>query len=531
MQIQMCLKAGGLNIVCSNLSSWIDSFAILSQANSTYVWEDAVMATSPVKDVSLGQALQISLDNYYDLLITQVGTLKAEEHLQLKLVADPVSISGKKFADGGYPWFSYYNLLRRSDLSIVPEPVSGGVMTGVAWLSDVYGEFLQKLRGFVVKKNLSKDDQVALADLDKKVDYSKKLAMSWIIEDRANWREFADAMGYAQTDLAAYIQWSGQFGHLYKIENEMNNVKSYQFEIKSVLDKQYPQTDDREVVDAEFDFNNPAMRLRYPMHQDTDYDNGGKFSIEYLATIPTGNTGAFDDRRVIGWNLTPAEIKGITAGGFAKGVSFDKSTSKSSSITKDWSASGSVSYGFISVKANASDHKQIQEDFNKTTKITLTAEAAFRLTINYPAWFKPNLFEHRHVMENPYDFEKFFGEKGTLLYYPTGLILVRGFGVDFLSSQNWTYDYKHRFSASGGGGFNFAGIGFGASANYSEDTKEHETDQQNTTLSFKDDVNTIRFVGYAVTKNKVFEKAVSIQVLKTLSSDKFSPTTTRILKQ
>ncbi|NKI60067.1 hypothetical protein HCG46_17520 [Labrenzia sp. PO1] len=485
------------------------------------------MANSPVKDVSLGDALKISLDNYYDLLITQVGTLKADEKLQLKLVADPVSVSDKKFADGGYPWFSYYNLLRRSDLSIVPKPVSGGVMTGVAGLSDVYGEFLQKLRSFVVRKNLSKEDQIALADLDKKVEFSKKSAVSLIIEDRTNWKEFAEAMGYSVTDQSAYVQWSGQFGNLYRIETEIANVKVHQFEIKTILDRQYPNADDRQIVDAEFDFNNPAMRLRYPINPDTDYANGDKFTIEYLATLPTGNTAGFDDRRAVGWNLTAAEIKTTTAGGFAQGVSFDKSTSSSSSITTDWGASGSASYGLISVKASVSDHKRIQEEFSKTTKITLFAESAFRLSINYPAWFKPVLFEHRHIKENPYDFEKYFGEDGTLLYYPTGLILVRGFGVEFLSAQNWMYDYRHRFSASGGGGFGFAGINFGAAANYSEDTKQHQTDQQTTTLSFKDDIGTMRFVGYAVTKNRVFEKAVSTHVTKTLQVNKFSPTEAR----
>ena len=78
---------------------------------------------SPVQDVTFGQGLQISLNNYYDLLKTNAATLGVDEFLQFKLVADPVSISTKKFADGGYPWFSQYNLLRRSDMSIVPQCV------------------------------------------------------------------------------------------------------------------------------------------------------------------------------------------------------------------------------------------------------------------------------------------------------------------------------------------------------------------------------------------------------------------------
>ena len=50
---------------------------------------------SPVKDVDFGEALKLSLDNYYDLLKTNVGALASNEFLQLKLVADPLDLSDK----------------------------------------------------------------------------------------------------------------------------------------------------------------------------------------------------------------------------------------------------------------------------------------------------------------------------------------------------------------------------------------------------------------------------------------------------
>jgi len=92
-----------------------------------------------------------------------------------------------------------------------------------------------------------------------------------------------------------------------------------------------------------------------------------------------------------------------------------------------------------------------------------------------------------------------------LLYYPSKLILIRGFNISFISSQNWTYDYKKRFSASGGGGFSAFGVGFGGSASYSSNVKEHKVDSSGTTLTISDDENTIRFVGYAVKKNTVYQ--------------------------
>ena len=81
---------------------------------------------------------------------------------------------------------------------------------------------------------------------------------------------------------------------------------------------------------------------------------------------------------------------------------------------------------------------------------------------------------------------------------------MRGFSVEFTASQNWSYDYKHTFSASAGGGFSAFGINFGSDGGYSENTKEHQVDQSNTSLKFADDKNTLRFIGYAVAENAFF---------------------------
>src|SRR5206468_3615474 len=117
------------------------------------------------------------------------------------------------------------------------------------------------------------------------------------------------------------------------------------------------------------------------------------------------------------------------------------------------------------------------------------------------SWFQPTLFAAKHVKDNPNDFVSFFGPTGNLLYYPTALILVRGFTAEFLNTQSWTYDYQHDFSSSAGGGFSLFGINFGSSGSYTEHTKEHQVDQSSTRLKFWDDPATIRFVGYAVAKN------------------------------
>ncbi|MBS0202933.1 MAG: hypothetical protein JSS49_08555 [Planctomycetes bacterium] len=187
---------------------------------------------------------------------------------------------------------------------------------------------------------------------------------------------------------------------------------------------------------------------------------------------------------------------------------WDRTTGTSTSITTDWSYSGSVSYFVVSVDVAASEHKQISEDFKNTTSVDLGAKAAFKAAIAYPGWFRSNLFRHKRVKENLREFEDFFGPKGTLRYYPTHLIMVRGFTAAFENSQKWTYDYDRKFQASVGGGFSVAGIRFGSKATYGSHVTEHSIDQSNTSLKFSDGEGTLRFVGYVVKKNTLWDSVV-----------------------
>lgn len=474
------------------------------------------MPSSPVQEVKFGTALKISLDHYYDLLKAQIGKLNSEEFLQLKLVADSVDLSDKEFKDKGYKWFSYYNLLRRSDRAVDPTPVEGTINTSGADLTQVYGSFLRRIRKYVVKKNLTPQEQQQVADYDTLLDSLKVQIDDLAIRDRTRWKQVAAAMGYSETDMAAYIQWSSKSGNLRKIEDKIREIKEAEFDKKSILDRKYPDPADREIIDTEFAFEDPSMRLRYPIHPDYEYTTGSSFSLEYLALLPLGSTALFDDRRVYAWDKTLTNIITNAAGSF--GATLDNSTSESKSIETDWKAGGSARYGLFSVRASASEYKKISEDFAKGTTVTLSAKATFKVKINYPGWFNPNLFKNKRVLENIRDFEDFFGPSGTLLYYPTELVVVRGFATEFVSSQSWTYDYRRTFSASGGGGFGIGGISFGASASYSSNQKEHIVDQSGTKLTIADDQSTLRFVGFVVKKNDIYPQAVVNSVQSALTS-------------
>lgn len=473
------------------------------------------MPSSPVQEVKFGAALKISLDHYYDLLKAQIGQLNSEEFIQLKLVADSIDISDKDFKDKGYKWFSYYNLVRRCDRAVDPTSVGGAINTSGADLTQVFGSFLRRVRKYVVKKNLTPQEQQQLADYDTLLDSLKVQIDDLAIRDRSRWTQVAGAMGYSPTDMAAYIQWSSKSGSLRKIEEKIREIKDTEFDKKSILDRKYPDPADREIIDAEFAFEDPSMRLRYPIHADYEYTNGANFSLEYLALLPLGSTALFDDRRVYAFDKTLSYMISNSAGSFS--AKLDSTTSESKSIETDWKAGGSVSYSLFSVRANASEYKSISEDFSKGTSVSLSAKSTFKVKINYPGWFNPNLFKNKRVLENIRDFEDFFGPSGSLLYFPTELIVVRGFSTEFVSSQNWTYDYKRSFSASGGGGFGICGISFGASASYSTNQKEHIVDQSGTKLTIADDPSTLRFVGFVVKKNDVYPKAIIENVQTSLS--------------
>jgi hypothetical protein len=450
-----------------------------------------------VRPVPFGEALKISLDNYYDLLKTQVGGLGAEEYLQLKLVADPVDISAEK-----YPYYSQYNLLNRSDLAIEPVPVSGTILTSADQLSRVYGRFLQRLRKYAIRKDLSPAEQKQVADYDVQMQYKSDQVDANTIQLRKKWSDLCAATGQNAGDQTAFLQWSAGKAETRinaKLQQEMREIL---FDQKTITDRKYTDPEDREIIDAENDYTNPFMHLHYPLQPDYRYST--PLTLEYLASPATG-TALFDDRYALTWNVTLENMKTMPSGAFT--AHFDRNTTESKSVTTDWSYSGSVSYAFISVKTSVSDHQQVVEDFKKGTSIDLSAKAAFKTQIVYPGWFRSQLFRHKRVKENIRDFEDFFGPIGTLRYYPMYLILVRGFSSSFESAQKWTYDYERKFNASAGGGFSVFGINFGDSWSYGSNVTEHKVDSSNTTLKISDGDDTLRFVGYVVKKNTVWDGA------------------------
>jgi hypothetical protein len=204
----------------------------------------------PVTDVPFGQAMQISLNNYYDLLKAQAGGLGADEFLQLKLVADSVDISAPAEKGGIYEWFSYYNLLQRSDLQIEAQPLSGSVLTGMARVSDIYGKFIGKLSSLVTVKVLSPEDQAKDADLKVQIQGLKDEINKLANADYSNWQTYSKIRGLNVGDGTAFNQWSAFYGNADQIQQAVNKLTILIFQENQLISKTYSQPDDKEIIDA-----------------------------------------------------------------------------------------------------------------------------------------------------------------------------------------------------------------------------------------------------------------------------------------
>ena len=475
----------------------------------------------PVRPVSLGTAMQVTLDNFYALMKTHAGVAD-NELLQLRLAADLIDISDDNVvaSKGGYTWFSYLNLVDRSDRQIQPSPVSpdpGGAQINAIKLSAVYGDFLRVLRGFVVRTELSADDQKKVADFDNLIEQKGDEYGKLLAQDKSKWKTLCNQTGDPVGDINKYMSWSSSFGNLRKMRRVLDDLDTLRFDQKTVLNRKYADPVDEQIVKAENDYYNPNMKASYPEQPDYTFPTGDSFNIQYLIGLGMAGSGAFDYRYVINFDMSLHNIK--TTGGGHLDAMWDRTESSSKTMETDWSASAHGQYYFISAKANASEQTKIQDDFTHTTGIHMKAEAVFRIKIRYPQWFHPELFTNKYIKANPKSFEKFFGHSGELLYYPLDLVVVRGFSATFLSNQNWTFDYDHKFSAGGGGGFGIGPISFGASGSYNEHTHEHKVDVQKTELTIGDDPSTLRFIGYVLAKNRVFEEALT----EFTSSAQFAP--------
>ena len=448
---------------------------------------------SEIKEVDALADFGLTLDHFYSIVKTQVSNLQVNQFIQLQAAAIPLDLSKD------YTWFSFGNLNRSFDIRLDPKPVADNLsLNAGAKLSDEYLVMLSDLLALVEFKEL---DSATLAKIDAMQTriLNDGSRINILLQKRmADWIAYATNSMINQGDIVQFSHWSS--GH--HATREINELQKEQARTQALISalriRKYNDAADQAIVDAYAEATSPSARLRYPRFPDGEYgDEAKKFNAVYMAMLADNESSLFANRQLITSGVGLEELTTGTIGSLSQKI--EKMSQASSSISTDWSASGSGGWGPFRVSANVNSHEKIKEDFKSAESITVSTKSLQAIPLD-ARWFIPDLFKHKLIARNRQLFDQYFGENGTLLYYPTHLIVVRGMQLKFTSSQDWQYDYEKDFSTSGSGSAKLFGIGWGANANYSRSEKQQKIERRGHDLIL-DDGDNIRILGYVGTKN------------------------------
>ncbi len=436
---------------------------------------------------------------FYEFVKGQVkGDLKQDQYLQLQTIAEPLDLSSK------YPFYSLFNYLCKVDQLLAPVPLSDQFTITDRTLFAEYSRFVETALSLIEAKALSPEVIKQINAKTVEIENLKADIRRLVREDAVAWKDYASLRGIPYGDLAQYIQWSNRYGNANDIEGDAAKLASLYGDLEQLRRTEYADADQREIKEAWDKLISVGARIRYPRMEDGAYPDGSHFTLPYLASLPTGDTAVFADRPVILPQLTVGAIATTQIGEFS--IAFNKSRKATESMESDWSGSVSGSYGWFSASVNASESTAIKEEFSHTEDVTLGCRSCFVAAIQLPSWFNSNLFSNNLILQNKSSFLRYLGPGGSLLYYPKGLILMRGFKINFKSTNGWKYDYTHDFSVGGSASARFFGIGLGGGYKRHEHQEKHVVETNGDTLTFDDGENTLRVVGYLAQKNTAFIK-------------------------
>jgi hypothetical protein len=451
-----------------------------------------------LKEIQPLDHYKATFDLFYEFIKGQVkGDLKANQYLQLQTVAEPLDF-GK-----AYKWFSYFTYLNKVDQTLKPEPLSDQFSITDRTLAREYERFVETALQLVEETELPPEVVAKINAELVRADNIKKEVRRLVKEDAESWKDYADLRGIPYGDLSQYLQWSNRFGNANDIDAQGRALADSYGTLERLRRKQYADVDQKEIKEAWDKLISVGARIRYPRRPDDEYPDGARFSLPYLASLPTGDSAMFADRPVMFPDLSFDTIVGGGSGAFS--IAFNESQTAKESMEVDWSASVSGSYGWFSASVNASSSTQIDEEFSHAKDVTLGCKACMTVPVQPPSWFDPNLFSNKLILKNKRTFARYLGPKGTLLYYPKALIVMRGFNVMFKSTNTWKYDYVRDFSIGGSASARFFGIGLGGGYKRHEHQEKHLVEQNGDELKFSDGDSTLRVLGYVAQKNDAFE--------------------------
>jgi hypothetical protein len=446
-----------------------------------------------------------TLDHFYSIVKTQMGEIEAGSKFQLQATAVPVAVTSKD------PWFSLGVLSKFFDITVEPVAISDSAVkiNSALRLSKTTQNLLAIAMSLVEVKDLSpeavekiKSYKVEMGNID--VEISSLLG-----KFQQDWSAYAAATLQNPSDVAAFIHWSANYPYKSQVKalrDAQNRVRAM---IAAFSAQSFATPSHQEVADAFALSTSGAVRMRYPRYPDSMFPEKERalFGPVYFAGLTDDVSPIFDNLYTATPMMSVAQIEGISQG------ALDSTITKESidNHTKDtsWSASGGGSgfFGIAKVSGGSSETTKIKEEFKHVQSIKVQSKGLVQVPISYGDWFPPDLINNNDLIRNNSElFERFLGEKGTLLYYPTHLIIARGMKLTFTSSQQWQFDYERHWKAGGGGSASFFGISWGGEASKNVDETQHRVEKRGHELILDDGENSLRLLGYTVKGMKKLEK-------------------------
>ena len=217
-------------------------------------------------------------------------------------------------------------------------------------------------------------------------------------------------------------------------------------------------------------------------------------------TVPNVNDLTFADPKVRVEALCDISAPIYPLGDLVKFLnstgSRDIEITKTSTVTtqhdSQWSAGGSVRYGFFSIGGGGSGSSSYKSEVTKSNSIKLEFENVAEYLIDRDFWFNPVVFEKPDLL-------KLFTKIGGLdrfEFVSVSLVIARGLKLTLkfdvaIDESQWT---KRQFSASGG--VSVLGFSFGASGSNSSYDYTAEVAADKRSVTFKDDPQLTRVLAY-----------------------------------
>lgn len=370
-------------------------------------------------------------------------------------------------------------------------------------MSYEYQKLLKAAVRLVEVKELPAEVNEKIALLEKQIDNLQEEIDLLVERDAVRWERYAASAGIALGDIYALNQWTYRYGNGRRIERLATNIGTAQTQIDVLRLAEFKDEHQEEIFRAFEQFGNPGVRLRWPRLRDSLYP-GVTFSPGYLLQLATGNTAQFADRHFIfPAGISLEAIISTNLGSFDQTLT--KSSQSSESISTDWNASASASYGWFKMNASASEQVHVKEDLKTTQSIRVSCRSLLSIGFDNSAWFNSNVFNNLYIRRNPRIFAPFFGPRGTLRYYPVRVLIMRGMRLEFNSSANYNYDYERTFSVSGSASARVFGISFGGGGGYNSHQQKQEIKSQGNKLIMDDGEKNFRVIGFVLNKVTVLD--------------------------